>query len=48
MKGDWFAITLLVLYVVATLMYLREGNWAKVLYFGGSAVITISILMSGH
>jgi hypothetical protein len=48
MKGDWFAITLLVLYVIATVTYGVEGNWNKVLYFGGSAVITLSILMSGH
>ena len=46
MKGDWFAITLLSLYVIATILYLWEGKWSKSLYFGGSAVITIGILIS--
>jgi len=47
MKGDYFAYTLLAIYIVTTLIYGREGNWSKVLYFGGSAIITISILMTG-
>lgn len=46
MNGDWFAWTLLAMYVIATLAYCCDGNWPKVLYFGGSAIITIGILMS--
>lgn len=46
MKGDWFAITLLALYVIATLLYVYEGHWSKSLYFGGSAIITLGILLA--
>lgn len=46
MSGDWFAYTLLALYVIATAVYAIEGNWPKVAYFGGSAIITIGILSS--
>jgi len=46
MNGDYFAYTLLAMYCIATLCYAWDGNWPKVLYFGGSAIITIGILMS--
>lgn len=48
MKADYFAIFLLIVYIVATVLYVRELNWPKVMYFGGSAIITLGILMSGH
>lgn len=46
MKGDYFAYTLLAMYCITTLAYLIEGNWPKFMYFCGSAIITIGILMS--
>lgn len=45
MKADWVVIGLLVVYVVAAVLYIREGNWSKTLYFAGSAVLTIGILL---
>jgi hypothetical protein len=48
MKADYFAIGLLIVYIIATGLYARELNWPKVLYFGGSAIITLGIIMSGH
>lgn len=46
MRGDYFAYALLAIYVVATAAYGCEGNWPKFMYFAGSAIITIGILMS--
>jgi drug/metabolite transporter (DMT)-like permease len=46
MKADYFAYTLLAIYVLATLAYLFEGNWPKFMYFAGSAIITIGIMMT--
>jgi len=45
-KADYFAIGLLIVYVIATLLYAREYNWPKVMYFGGSAIITLGIILS--
>lgn len=46
MRADWFAYLLLAIYVMATLLYLYEGHWSKSLYFGGSAIITLGIMLA--
>lgn len=48
MKADYFAIFLMIVYIIAMLLYALEFNWPKVLYFGGSAIITLGIVLSGH
>jgi len=46
MKADYFAIGLLITYTIATTLYAYERNWPKVMYFGGSAIITLGIILS--
>jgi hypothetical protein len=46
MKADYLVWGLLAAYIAATLMYATERNWPKMLYFSGSAIITLGILMS--
>ena len=42
--SNWFVIGLCVVYALSTFVYVYEGNWPKVLYFGGSAILTTGVL----
>ena len=45
MMGTWLMQFLVVFYVVTALVFAYEGNWAKMSYWIGAAIITSSVLV---
>jgi len=40
---QWINIALILQFLILTVIYISQGNWNKVLYWGGAAVITFSV-----
>jgi len=43
--GDLFVKVLIVEYLIITIAYLIQGNFAKVLYFVGAIILSLGVLM---
>jgi len=43
--GDYLTLVMLALYIVAGICYLWDGQYGKLLYFTGAALLTIGLLM---
>ncbi len=44
-RGDWFGIALIAEYAVLAALYAGEGDWPKVGYWIGAAILGTSVVL---
>jgi hypothetical protein len=44
-RGDWFAVALVAEYVFLAAVYACEGDWPKVGYWIGAAILGTSVVL---
>ena len=44
-RGDWFGIVLVTEYVLLAMVYACEGDWPKVGYWIGAAILGTSVVL---
>jgi len=40
---QWINVALVIQFLVLAVIYIYQGNWYKVMYWGGAALITFSV-----
>ncbi|MEK6618925.1 MAG: hypothetical protein AABY90_09535 [Nitrospirota bacterium] len=44
-RGDWFGVALVAEYAFLAVVYAGEGNWPKVGYWIGAAILGTSVVL---